>query len=149
MDAELYEDIYKDFLGLQHYSNSTGTGLVINIQPFGQAAVSASKARGGNILGNQAVAQNWWSALVQWNDPADATVSTNALINMRDSIQAKSAKRNQALPYIFANDGAYFQNVMASYGAENLALMRNISTRYDPGQIFQTLQNSGWFVHNA
>ena len=133
VNADLYDDVYKDFLGLQRYSNSTGTGLSINIQQFGKAALQASNARGGNRLGNQAIAQNWWSALVQWIDPADAMVSTNALIKMRDSIKTASVEWSDSLPYVFANDGAYFQNVLASYGAENLALMKNVSVRYDPG----------------
>lgn len=121
----------------------------VNIQQFGKAAVDAGKARGDNILGNQAIAQNWWSALVQWIDPADAKVSQNALVQMRDSIKATATARNQYLPYVFANDGAYFQDVMASYGAKNLAKMKDVSMRYNPAQVFQTLQNGGWLVHNS
>ena len=111
--------------------------------------MNAGNARGGNILGNQAIAQNWWSALVQWTDPGDAEVSKNVLMQMRDSIEAAARARDHYLPYVFANDGAYFQKVMASYGPENLALMRDVSRKYDPGQVFQTLQNGGWLLRNS
>ncbi len=53
----------------------------INIRQSGKAAVDAGKAR------------KWWSALVQWIDPADAKVSQNALVQIQTCIKRQPRHR--------------------------------------------------------
>lgn len=44
----------------------------------------------------------------------------------------------------FANYAAKFQNVMASYGTENLEFLKTASRKYDPKQIFQRSVKGGY-----
>lgn len=36
-----------------------------------------------------------------------------------------------------------------SYGQHNLERLKSIAKKYDPGSIFQKLQNGGWLVSKA
>lgn len=47
-------------------------------------------------------------------------------------------------PYLYQNYAAQQQNVLASYGATNLAKLKAASQKYDPQQVFQRLQ-PGYF----
>lgn len=47
------------------------------------------------------------------------------------------------------NDAGYQQNPLASYGAANLNTLKSVSKKYDPKQVFQKLQNTGFLVSKA
>jgi hypothetical protein len=40
------------------------------------------------------------------------------------------------------------QNVLASYGAENVRRMQEAVTKYDPEGVFQRLQNGGFLLRD-
>ena len=123
--------------------------MALVIQQFGKAAVQAGKVHGGNLFNLSPVAQNWWSLLVEWQSPADAQASHNALLGITDYINQQSQASGTFLPYIFPNTADASQDVMASYGAGSLAQLRSVSARYDPQQVFQTLQFGGWLVSKS
>lgn len=149
MDLDLYTKVIEYFNTAQYYSNSTGTGMALVIQQFGKAAVEAGKAHGGNLFNLSPVAQNWWDLLVEWADPADASVSHNALLGLVDYITEQSKQADKFLPYLFPNTADASQDVMGSYGQDSLATLKAASKKYDPDQVFQTLQNDGWLVNKA
>jgi hypothetical protein len=134
---------------VQQYSTDPGTGLGLVIQQFGKAAVLAGQSRGGNLFGLTATAQTWWSVLAQWTSSADTTVSRNAVLGMNSYIEQAASAAGKSLPYIFPNTADASQDVMASYGSSNLAQLKAASQKYDPHQVFQTLQYGGWFVSKA
>lgn len=53
---------------------------------------------------------------------------------------AEEAKRNNAgHPFLYMNYAAQFQDVISSYGAENVEFLRRVAAAYDPDQVFQQL----------
>lgn len=54
-----------------------------------------------------------------------------------------------SIPFVYMNDAAYDQDPLSSYGAENLEKLKRISIRYDPGQVFQRLQNNGFLLRKT
>jgi hypothetical protein len=50
---------------------------------------------------------------------------------------------------MYMNDASRDQNPLASYGPESLEGLRQIALRYDPDQLFQTLQNGGFLLSRA
>jgi hypothetical protein len=57
--------------------------------------------------------------------------------------------RGSYLPFLFMNDASRDQNPLASYGRENLRRLREIAAKYDPTQLFQKVQNSGFLLSRA
>jgi hypothetical protein len=149
VDAQLYVDIYEEYTRRANYSSNPGAVLGLATNTFGSLAAKAGLARGGNVLGNTQDAQLWWSPLAQWSNPADAAVASQTLTNLSAYIATTAKARGLYLPYIFANIASGAQNVMASYGSANLALLKAVSKKYDTAGVFQKLQNGGWFVSKA
>lgn len=53
---------------------------------------------------------------------------------------AEEAKRhNVDHPFLYMNYAAKFQDVITSYGAENVEFLRRVAAAYDPDQVFQRL----------
>ena len=50
---------------------------------------------------------------------------------------------------LFMNDALRDQDSLAGYGVINLAKLKSISQKYDPSQVFQTLQSNGLFLSKA
>ena len=55
-------------------------------------------------------------------------------------------QRGSYIPFLYMNDCSRDQNPIAFYGADNVAKLKAASLKYDPRQIFQTLQNSGFLL---
>ena len=68
---------------------------------------------------------------------------------MLTAIRTNARTANKYLPYEFQNDASYTQNVLAGYGAANLAALQAASKKYDPWQVMQKLQNGGFLVSKA
>ena len=68
---------------------------------------------------------------------------------MGDEMMASTARHGTALPLRFMNDANHAQNVLSSYGPENLARLKAVSQTYDKKQVFQRLQHNGFLLRNV
>ena len=55
-------------------------------------------------------------------------------------------ERGLYFPFVYMNDASRDQNPIAAYGAANVEKLKAVAKKYDPGQIFQTLQNNGFLL---
>ena len=53
-----------------------------------------------------------------------------------------------SLPYLFMNTAGKEQDVLSSYGAENVEFIKATAAKYDPRRVFQSLQNDGFLIRN-
>jgi hypothetical protein len=60
-----------------------------------------------------------------------------------------AAAKGKLLDLQFMNDSGYQQSPLASYGSASLSYLKSMSKKYDPTQVFQRLQNSGFLVSKA
>ena len=58
-------------------------------------------------------------------------------------------ERGSYLPFLYMNDASRDQNPIAGYGASNVEKLKAASKKYDPVQVFQTLQNDGFLLSKA
>lgn len=59
------------------------------------------------------------------------------------AVSEASKKAGLEDPFLFLNDAGDNQNVMESYGLQNLAKLKEVSAMYDKGQVFQNLVSGG------
>lgn len=75
---------------------------------------------------------------MSWQDAADDDVVRNVSI-----ATTKQWQRGSEIGFLFMNDCSRDQDPLAQYGADNVAKLKAISRKYDPDQVFQSLQNNG------
>ena len=81
---------------------------------------------------------------IMWSSPLDDDRIIAAGNRVVDSSVALAKTMNADYRYIYQNYASPNQDVFDSYGAANKQRLIEISRKYDPEQIFQTLQ-PGYF----
>ncbi len=87
-----------------------------------------------------------FAGVVQWTDSADDDVAHAAVRNLGDTVRNLAEGKGLLLPLLFPNDATYTQNPIRSFGTENVAKLKAASSKYDPLQVFQRLQNDGFLL---
>ncbi|KAI0835840.1 putative FAD-binding oxidoreductase [Hypoxylon sp. FL0890] len=130
---------------LDQLKNLTAGSLAFGWQPISSSAVLAGQAsNGGSALGLQPVNQTWLVLDVGWWSPEDDQKANNYTSSMINKIDDASKSSGHYVDYIFMNDAAASQPVIESYGAENVAKLKNTARKYDPNRVFQDLASGGF-----
>ncbi|KAI1099513.1 6-hydroxy-D-nicotine oxidase [Jackrogersella minutella] len=144
---KLYEDVHKLWLRTKEKCSEIGN-LWYNIQPASTTFVQIGEDRGGNSLGLEKAAQTWWSLVAEWPNESDDVAAARGLqIFTQDAIRL-AKEHDQHLDFLFMNDAEFSQNVLVSYGADNVKKLQEAAAKYDPEGIFQQLQNDGFLLRN-
>ncbi|KAI2628593.1 FAD-binding domain-containing protein [Hypoxylon sp. NC1633] len=79
-----------------------------------------------------------------WVLSSDDTLALTACSNFISRARALARERGLDHPFLYMNYASQFQDVLSSYGQENKARLQDISKKYDPEGVFQTLSH-GYF----
>lgn len=118
--------------------------MASTIQPLSASAIEAGNARGGNALGLSASAQTLLAINSGWWSPADDGTVHDAARNIVDSIDSASKAKDSYVAYTFMNDASWDQQVIASYGTDNVSKLKQVQSKYDPNLVFQKLVPGGF-----
>ncbi|KAI0415287.1 hypothetical protein F5X98DRAFT_347015 [Xylaria grammica] len=148
-DIELLKDVYAEYVKFNSEVAEIDavTGMVV--QPFTSAAVRHASSTGGNPIGLTEVLQNHMEYFIQWEDSANDEAALAAIQNITAKVEALAQSKGLYLESKIMNDAGFTQNVLASYGPENLKRLRDIASRYDPSRVFQSLQNDGFLLSKS
>ncbi|KAI0113324.1 6-hydroxy-D-nicotine oxidase [Daldinia grandis] len=124
------------------------SNLWYNIQPTSTTAVQIGEEQGGNSLGLQKVPQTWWSLVAEWSEESDDAAVAHDLEEFTEDVSRLAKDQGLYLDFKFMNDAEFSQKVLSSYGLENMKRLQEASAKYDPEQLFQRLQNSGFLLRN-
>ena len=83
---------------------------------------------------------------MDWQNGNDDAAVRAAPIATGDEWKELGEKRGSYVPFLFMNDASRDQNPLATYGSTNLERLKAVSRKYDPSQMFQTLQNGGFLL---
>jgi FAD/FMN-containing dehydrogenase len=146
-NATLYTEAYNittQAPELQTLSKLQSGTFVFNMQPIPVSTIKAGKAHGGNALGLSEEPQVWVQYLMAWWHEEDDNKAYTLSKAIMDRVDQAADKVNDSLDYVFMNDASKDQNVLASYGQDNLALMKKVQLKYDPTKAFQKLVKGGF-----
>ena len=129
----------KTYAAIAHVS---ALQVTLTMQPMGLRTVEEGERRGGNVLDLPKVPHTWLCLTPTWSDAADDAVVLDTGRTFLDAVAALAAKRGLLYRYLFLNDGAADQQVMASYGPSEMRFMETVSRRYDPTRVFQELRTA-------
>ena len=88
-----------------------------------------------------------WGVGVAADQPESTFARAHGLLMARTAeAKATAAARGLAVDLAYANYADASQDVLGSYGEENVALLRAVSSRYDPAGVFQRRVPGGFKV---
>lgn len=112
---------------------------------FGQVAA------GSNVLGLERQRENGllWLAVAQVRTAEQAAFAHDRVRAWVRAVEAFAAAVDGGLEWTYLNYADGVQDPLASYGEENVRLMKEVAGRYDPGRVFQTLCPGGFKISDV
>ncbi|PWW80760.1 FAD-binding domain-containing protein [Tuber magnatum] len=148
VSSELYRGIVALFQ--QTYTmNATlssipGYRVTLTFQPVAASTVTHGKTRGGNAMGMSEKAQTWLCLTTSWVLPSDDQVTLPLSISFTKQVEDLAKAKGLFEQYLFLNDAAIDQKVIASYGDAQVKELKRVSQKYDPKGVFQKLAKGGF-----
>jgi hypothetical protein len=101
---------------------------------------------GGNALGVSTLDHPLMllNPVFRWERQLDDLRIVQANTNFLNRVNAQAHNMGLEEPFLYMNYASQFQDVIHSYGSANLNRLQAVAKKYDPDEIFQTLQ-SGYF----
>lgn len=121
------------------------------VQPLPVLYGQRSEAAGGNIMGvgKQTINGLLLVAVVMVKTSEQESFAYPRVKAWIDSLKEFAATiENGSLPWLYLNYADQSQEVLASYGDENVRRMKDVAARYDPLQVFQKLCPGGFKICN-
>lgn len=87
-----------------------------------------------------------WTTLIDWDNESDDALVRSVSIETSAQWDTLSKGRGLDIPFLFMNDASRDQSPIAKYGATNINKLKQAALKYDPTQVFQKLQNSGFLL---
>ena len=119
----------------------------IALQPISRSMISASEARGGNMLGlspsppEGVIVAIFTAAFTQ---AADFDKVNRAADDLLADYLAVTKKHGVHRDWVDLNHAGVEQDPIASYGPVNHEFLRKTARKFDPNGVFQTLKPGGF-----
>ncbi|CAG1980631.1 hypothetical protein FGSG_10611 [Fusarium graminearum PH-1] len=136
------DGIFRTAPELDDLRGITGGMMVGTVQPITANVALAGQSLGGNALGLQAVNQTWLGLSAAWWSKDDDAAAERALAAFSKRIEAAIPK-NMKVPYLFMNDAGPKQEVIKSYGTDNVKRLQQVRAKYDASLVFHQLVPGG------
>ncbi|KUI73940.1 Bifunctional solanapyrone synthase [Cytospora mali] len=150
IDAQLYKDVYDFWVEKATAVNAaTGANQTFALQPIPIELVEVGEAKGGNAMGIPRENHQWWTTLIDWENAADDDLVRSVSIATTEKWKELGEERGLYVDYEYMNDASRDQSPLSKYGEANIATLKSVSRKYDPDQVFQTLQNDGFLLRNV
>ncbi|KFA48259.1 hypothetical protein S40293_07377 [Stachybotrys chartarum IBT 40293] len=122
--------------------------VILQMQPVTPSMVQHSASNGGNVMGLEEVVADgpviMWLVALTVDTAENQEIIEPIMREYRDSINAGANAIGMNKNWSFLNYANGDEDPIGKYGAENIALMKEVSTRYDPSGVFQALRRTGF-----
>ena len=124
--------------------------VLIQFHPITPSIVEHSKAQGGNMMGLEPHVADGpllnWLIVLTVDTPGNQEKILPLGIEYRDTLEMETAEMGVLKEPIYLNYAWMDQNPIASYGAENIAFLKETAAKFDPKGVFQKLRRSGFKI---
>ncbi|KAK8080992.1 hypothetical protein PG997_008810 [Apiospora hydei] len=122
-------------------------------QPVPRTVSQRTAAAGGNIMGTERIAEDavLFQLAVMTETAEQARWAHPKLQRCVDALRDFAAEKEVEgggglMDWVYMNYADASQDVIGSYGAENVEKMRRVAVKYDPELVFQKLCPGGWKI---
>lgn len=86
----------------------------------------------------------------EWPNGTDEVnaAAREAVHTMIEGVRKTAESRGLLLSYLCANFASSTQDVLGSYGADNVERAKAVAAKYDEDGVFQKLQNGGFLLRD-
>lgn len=84
--------------------------------------------------------------LGEWSDDKFDKQCPAEVKQILEDFKSVAQSRDLEIPYNYMNDCSPAQSPLETYGADNLAFLKEVAGRYDASRVFQKLQNGGYLL---
>lgn len=129
-----------------HLGDLPGLEARLIMQHLSPVILKRTKRSGGNPLGISEYNKTLMilNLAFRWEEKADDFRILQANMNIQNRISEVAKMMGLDIPFLYMNYASSFQNVLHSYGADNLKRLRLVSKEYDPKGVFQQLQSGSF-----
>ncbi|KAI5918292.1 hypothetical protein F4810DRAFT_692903 [Camillea tinctor] len=146
-DGDLMNDLYNIFI--EETANlPAGANWTWVPNPVAPNVATIGQQYGGNLLGLEEAAQEWYEWFITWEDSTQDTTIHEISSRITERCTQAAEAKDLLLPYLFMNTAGKDQKVLQSFGTENVDYIKTVAAKYDPEQVFQKLQNSGFLIRD-
>ena len=126
--------------------NPVGFTATFALQPLSTRTLALMGKSGGNVLGLVDTKKPLMilSMAWPWTSQADDALVVGAMQNIVDKSVATAKKMGLFNKYIYMNYAQPKDQVVATYGADNVRFLKQVSKKYDPDGVFQRLVPGGF-----
>ncbi|KAJ4368693.1 hypothetical protein N0V86_009602 [Didymella sp. IMI 355093] len=146
----------RDFMAWMQAQHQKNVGSLpdqgsLTFQAFTVPTLKQMIKKGGNALGLDPADGPLFHVLLYmvWDDATKDDTLNRAASEFMAAAKEEAKKRGLYNRYIYLNYAGPYQNVVPSYGEENLARLKKIAKKYDPNAVFQKLQPGGYKLEGA
>ena len=131
---------------LQPIKNTPGLIYSLTYQALPASVTEKSATTGGNPLGLESTNGPQVLALLStsWSNAADDEKINAAVQGVFSQVENRALALNMKNRWIYLNYAAKWQDVIGSYGPENVAKLQSASKKYDPDGLFQYGEPGGY-----
>lgn len=111
-----------------------------------------SKRKGGNVMGMQDIGGNaimWTGGIGVTGDDDAFAIAEAEFLKMVAELRERAKGEGALARWVYMNYAHPGQDVLGSYGEENLEFLRSVAQRYDPGGFWQERVPGGFKVSRA
>ncbi|KAI1848749.1 hypothetical protein JX265_005625 [Neoarthrinium moseri] len=124
--------------------------VLIEFQPVTTMMVDHSVKNGVNVLGLEDVISTgptlMWLIALTVDTPENQEVILPIALEYRDAINEYATSIGANKDWNYLNYAWVDEDPISDYGAENIALIQDVASRYDPTGAFQKLRHSGFKI---
>jgi len=146
VDTALTWDIFEK--GRALFAPHVGSGIewAFLAQPIPISLIRKSRKNGGNLSGLSAADGNQFLLLGggTWVDESDDVVVKGLLNEILSWATSTAAERGKLVRFIYPNYAAATQDVLASFGPENVEQMKKVQAKYDPELLWPKYWQGGF-----
>lgn len=116
------------------------------LEPFPASIERIGREKGGNVVGLPKGEDLFIVDIgtLVTTDDVDLAIIHAALMRLTAQVKEYAVSVGQDVDFTYANYADASQDVMGSYGSENVQFMRTVAERYDPMGFFQKRVPGGW-----
>lgn len=143
INRDLYTFLIDTFYSLlPAVADASGAFPTISIQSITAGQLKGMQKNGGNALGLNPNKGPYFvmNMSSRWNNAADDKRILKFFSDIIKRVKAEAKAKGFDNDYIYMNYASQYEDPIGSYGTANVNRLKSISKKYDPQQVFQTLQ---------
>jgi hypothetical protein len=126
----------------------SGISWNVIVQPIPVSLIRESRRNGGDLSGLSEGDGDQFLiiGLASWTDESDDAVVKGPFNELLSWAKSTATERGKLVPWIYPNYASATQDVLGSFGKENVEQMKKVQAKYDPELLWPKYWKGGYHL---